>query len=73
MAQRFGEIFGIEPLFEGKEVDMAWHNDTTEAKGLFGSPAVDLDTMIRWNAHWLQKGGVSYNKPTHYDQRHGKF
>ena len=73
VAQRFGEIFGIEPIFKGEEADRAWHNDTAEAKGLFGSIAVDLDTMIRWNAHWLQKGGALYNKPTHYDQRDGKF
>ena len=73
VAQRFGEIFGAEPIFEGKEADRAWHSDTAEAKELFGPTAVDLDTMIRWNAHWLQKGGELYNKPTHYDQRCGKF
>jgi len=73
VAQRFGDIFGIEPIFEGEEADTAWHSDTSEAKGLFGSAAVDLDTMIRWNAHWLQKGGELYHKPTHYDQRRGRF
>ena len=73
VAQRFGEIFGVEPIFEGEEAGMAWHNDTSEAKALFGAAVVDLDTMIRWNAHWLQIGGERYNKPTHYDQRDGKF
>ncbi len=73
VARRFGEVFGIEPIFEGEEADIAWHSDSTEANGLFGSPAVDLDTMIRWNADWIQKGGELYNKPTHYEQREGKF
>ena len=73
VAHRFGDLFGVDPIFEGEEADMAWHNDTSEARGLFGPTVVDLDTMIRWNAHWLQKGGAVYHKPTHYDQRDGKF
>jgi hypothetical protein len=26
-----------------------------------------------WNAHWLQIGGEVYDKPTHYEQRDGRF
>ena len=73
VARRFGEMFRIEPIFKGEEAAKAWHSDNAEAIELFGSPAVDLDTMIRWNAHWVQRGGESYGKPTHYDQREGSF
>lgn len=73
VALKFGEILGVEPIFKGEETDTAWYNDTSEAIGLFGPTQVDLDTMIRWNAWWLQNDGVLHNKPTHYEEREGSF
>lgn len=70
---RFGELFGREPVFQGTEQATAWHNDCTEAQTLFGDPVVNLDTMIRWNADWLQRGLPLHRKPTHYEQRGGTF
>lgn len=72
-ARRFGELFGRKPIFTGSEQPTAWHNDCTEAKTLFGDPTVDLETMIRWNADWLQRGLSLHHKPTHYEQRGGQF
>ncbi len=72
-ALRFGELFGREPIFTGTEQPTAWHNDCTEAQRLFGNPTVDLDTMIRWNADWLQRKMPLHHKPTHYEQREGQF
>lgn len=73
VAERFGERFNRAPVFAGREDPLAWHNDCAEANGLFGAPAVDLDTMIRWNADWLTRGLPLHGKPTHYDQRMGVF
>ena len=73
VAQEFGKYFGREPVFIGDEQPTAWHNDTSEANNLFDPPVVDLDTMIRWNAHWLESGMPTYDKPTHYDERGGVF
>ena len=72
-AIRFGELFGKKPIFIGAEQATAWHNDCSEAQSLFGHPVVDLDTMIRWNADWLQRGLPLHNKPTHYEERAGNF
>ncbi len=72
-AIRFGEIFGREPIFANCEEPTAWHNDCGEAQKLFGDPVIDLETMIRWNAAWLQSGGILHNKPTHYEERAGSF
>ncbi|HEY0968381.1 MAG TPA: NAD(P)-dependent oxidoreductase [Opitutaceae bacterium] len=72
-ALRFGEIFGREPVFTGVEQPTAWHNDCSEAQTLFGDPVVGLDTMIRWNADWLQRGLPLHHKPTHYEERAGRF
>jgi len=72
-AIRFGELFGKKPVFVGEEQATAWHNDCSEAQRLFGNPVVDLDTMIRWNADWLQRGLPLHHKPTHYEERAGNF
>ncbi|MFA5263289.1 MAG: NAD(P)-dependent oxidoreductase [Opitutaceae bacterium] len=72
-ALRFGELFGRKPIFAGAEEPTAWHNDCSEAQRLFGDPVVNLDTMIRWNADWLQRGLPLHNKPTHYEERAGSF
>jgi len=73
VALRFGELLGKTPVFTGTEQSTAWHNDCSEAHRLFGNPAVDLDTMIRWNADWLQRGMPLHHKPTHYEERAGNF
>jgi nucleoside-diphosphate-sugar epimerase len=73
VAERFGVLFGKKPIFVGQEESTAWHNDCSQAQKLFGDPVIDLDTMIRWNADWIMRGGESHNKPTHYEERAGQF
>lgn len=73
VAERFGELFGRKPIYSGVEAETAWHNDCREAQSLFGDPVVDLETMIRWNASWLNDGLPIHHKPTHYEEREGNF
>lgn len=73
VAEAFGKHFGRQPIFNGQEQPTAWYNDTSRANSLFGPTTVDLETMIRWNAHWIQQGYPAYDKPTHYEQREGTF
>lgn len=73
IAQRFATIFGREALFTGSEQTLAWHNDCSLERRLFGEPTIDLDTMIRWNAAWIQADRPVYQKPTHFGERRGTF
>jgi len=73
VARAFGRRFGKEPIFSGEEQPTAWRNDNSEARRLFGDPVVDLETMIRWNADWLERGMPLHHKPTHYEERAGSF
>jgi hypothetical protein len=73
LANRFGEIFGRKPRFKGNELDTAWINDNSLARSLFGEPAIDIDTMIRWNADWITRGMPVYTKPTRFEVRDGVF
>jgi len=73
IAERFGEIFGIEPVFEGTEADTALLNNAGRCHQLFGYPSVTPRQMIEWIAAWIQAGGPTLGKPTHFETRDGKF
>jgi len=73
LAEAFGIRFGKTPVFEGKEQPQAWIIDTTRQQELYGQPEVSVETMIDWVAHWLQKGGKTLGKPTHFEVRDGTY
>lgn len=73
LALRFGELFGVEPVFQGSEAPTALLSDASRSHRLFGYPSVSLEQMIRWTAHWLEIGGETLAKPTKYSVRSGTF
>lgn len=73
IAERFGEIFGKEPVFTGTEQDRAWLVDTTLQQRHFGYPDVPLATVIDWTAEWVAAGRGSLGKPTHFEVRDGAY
>ncbi len=73
LAIRFGEALGLEVTIEGEEADLAWLSDSSKACNLFGSPEVSINEMIEWTAIWLQSGGQSLGKPTHFETRDGNY
>lgn len=72
-AEKLGQYLGKEPIFEGESGSDALLNHAGRAMSLFGYPAVSADTLIRWQAEWLLDGGRTLDKPTHFEQRDGKF
>ena len=73
LAEKFGERFGREPSFVGKEQDQAWIVDTSLQQKLFGYPSIPLPQLIDWTVGWLSKGGRSFGKPTHFEVRDGTY
>jgi nucleoside-diphosphate-sugar epimerase len=73
IARRFGEHFGVEPVLEGVESASALLSDASECHRIFGYPGVSVAQMIEWTASWIAAGGASWNKPTHFEVRDGKF
>jgi nucleoside-diphosphate-sugar epimerase len=73
VAAGLGERLGIAPVVTGSEAPTAWLIDSSEAYRLFGAPQVSLDRMLDWTADWVQRGGASLGKPTHYEARDGKY
>lgn len=73
LAEKFGHLFGIEPLFTGEPQTTALLNNATMSHRLFGYPQIGLRQMIEWTASWIQHGGEQLGKPTKFQQRKGKF
>ncbi|MGH7454143.1 MAG: NAD-dependent epimerase/dehydratase family protein [bacterium] len=73
LAKKFGEIMQVEPIFENNEADTALLSNASRCHQLFGYPAVTLQQMIEWVAHWVKIGGSTLAKPTHYETRDGRF
>jgi nucleoside-diphosphate-sugar epimerase len=73
LAKKFGEILQVEPVFENTEAESALLSNASRCHQLFGYPAVTLQQMIAWVAHWVKIGGSTLAKPTHYETRDGKF
>jgi len=73
LAAEFGRLFGVEPIFVNSEEDTALLSDASKAHEMFGYPRVRLDEMIRWVAEWVRSNGPSLNRPTHFQEREGRF
>jgi nucleoside-diphosphate-sugar epimerase len=72
-AEEFGKRFGIAPVFEGAESGDALLNNAAKCHRRFGYPRVSLLQMIDWVAEWVEADGATLNKPTHFQERKGKF
>jgi nucleoside-diphosphate-sugar epimerase len=72
-AEAFGRLLGKTPTFTGAETGTALLSNGRLGHRLFGYPRVSVDQILRWTADWIQRGGKTLNKPTHFETRDGKF
>ena len=72
-AEEFGRLFGHKPLFKNEEQPTAYLNNAAESFRLFGYPRVSLKQMMELLAEWMSSGGKKLNKPTHFQERKGKY
>jgi nucleoside-diphosphate-sugar epimerase len=73
VAQTFGRLFGKDVAFTGKENGLGYLSNASQATALFGKPTVPVGRIIEWTAHWIQRGGESLGKPTHFETQDGKY
>jgi nucleoside-diphosphate-sugar epimerase len=73
VATRFGEILRKPVRLEGTEAPDALLSDTTRARDLFGEPTVSTETLVTWVGEWVGRGGTRLGKPTHFEERGGRF
>jgi nucleoside-diphosphate-sugar epimerase len=72
-AQWFGARFGRTPQFVNREGPVALLSDSSRCRGRLGEPSVPLSLLQEWVARWVQAGGHSLNKPTHFEVTDGRF
>lgn len=73
IAIAFGNLFGVQPVFENQEEKTALLSNASESYRLFGPRQVTIDDMIEVIGKWIQSGGKVLGKPTHFQEREGKF
>lgn len=72
-AESFGDLLHREPVFKGEEGDRALLSNASLCHSLLGHPEVKLEVLMRWVAHWVERGGVSLDKPTNFEVADGRF
>jgi nucleoside-diphosphate-sugar epimerase len=73
IAEEFGAIFHKPVRFEGVESNDALLSDAGKAFALFGHPRVSAAQLKTWIADWIARGGATSTKPTHFEERAGRF
>lgn len=73
LAQQFGLLMNKQPQFVNEIQPTALLSNASLAHQLFGYPRVTLRQMIELTVEWLQGGGATINKPTHFQERKGQF
>jgi hypothetical protein len=73
VAEEFGMLLQKPVRFEGTEAEDALLSDARRCHELFGSPSVTAEQMMVWIADWVSRGGETLAKPTHFEERAGKF
>ena len=73
IATRLGSLLGRAPTFAGEETQTALLGNATKIFGLIASTPTNLETVLRWTADWVKRGGHDLGRPTHFEVRDGKY
>jgi nucleoside-diphosphate-sugar epimerase len=73
VCEEFGRLLGKAVAFAGSESPTAYLSNAAKSFRLFGYPRVSIRHVLRWTAEWVQRGGKTHGKPTHFETRDGKF
>jgi len=73
VAEDFAERFGKAVQFDGVEAADALLSNAAKAFQLFGKLRVSYEQMTAWIADWIERGGETLAKPTHFEERAGRF
>jgi hypothetical protein len=72
-ANWFGMRFGRTCRFEGAEGPTALLSDASLCRKLLGAPEVPAEQLMEMVARWVEGGGASLDKPTHFEVSDGRF
>lgn len=73
VAEFFGRRFGRRPEFQGQPMGEALLSDARTCFEWLGPPALSAGELMEAVAQWVERGGRSLDKPTHFETADGKF
>jgi nucleoside-diphosphate-sugar epimerase len=73
IANEFGKAFGMTPSFTNEEQATALLSNALKMEEMFPFKKITVNEMIMMTVQWLQLGGSQLDKPTHFQERTGKF
>jgi len=73
VALEFAKMFGKKVAFSSTEESNALLSNAAECFRLFGYPSVTLKQMVELIGRWVVEGGKTIDKPTHFQERGGKY
>lgn len=73
LARALAAALGVDPVFTSTEAPTALLSDASRARALFGDSTIDVATLCAWTADWVRRGGASLDRPTHFEEREGRF
>lgn len=73
LANRFAARFGCTAEFASSEAPTCWLSNSRRAGELFGKPRVSVEQMTDWIVAWIERGGSTLDKPTHFQNRDGNY
>jgi nucleoside-diphosphate-sugar epimerase len=66
-------LLNVDVSFTGEEAPDALLSNGARGRTLLGEARVDVARLLAWTADWIQRGGESLDKPTHFESRAGRF
>jgi nucleoside-diphosphate-sugar epimerase len=73
LALKFGELMGKRVDFVGFESETALLGNSARLAARLGESDTPSERVMRWVAHWIQRGGRLLGKPTHFEVRDGRY
>ncbi|RII15955.1 NAD dependent epimerase/dehydratase family protein [Streptomyces sp. YIM 130001] len=73
LALRLAELLDVKAEFTGEPPTTSLLSDATACHALFGYPDRTLGDLVELQAAWLLAGNETWDKPTKFDRRDGRF
>ncbi len=73
IAEKIAEVMGKPVTFTGTEAQTALLSNASKSHELFGYPQTSIREMISIVSEWIMQGGDMLDKPTHFQEREGKY
>lgn len=73
ISKMLGVALNKEVNFTGNEQDTALLSNASKSHEIFGYPKTTIREMIEVTSAWLLQGGALSQRPTHFQERKGKY